>query len=69
MSQASYPVLDFPLVVTVPGFEDGLTFANILAATFLASGQVDDKGGVAIKMLFDPVLFSSICTFKVHSLT
>ena len=52
MPQASYLVLYFPIVVTVTGFEDGLTFSNILAATLLTSGQINYKGGV-LSYLFE----------------
>ena len=53
MSQASYVVL-YPLVVmvTVPGLDDNLSLANILAATLLTSGQINYKGGV-LSYLFE----------------
>ena len=54
MSQASYVVLYFPLVVmvTVPGLDDNLSLANILAATLLTNGQINYKGGV-LSYLFE----------------
>jgi hypothetical protein len=35
MSQASYLVLYFPLVVTVSGFKHGLTFSNVIYIIYL----------------------------------
>ena len=43
VSQAANLVLDFSLMVAMSNFERGLRFANVLALTLLACGQIYEK--------------------------
>jgi hypothetical protein len=65
VSQAANLVLDFSLMVAMSNFERGLRFANVLALTLLACGQIYDERGVTIQLVSDWVSFASISTFKI----
>ena len=68
MAQASNNVLNLPLVIAVPGFELGLAFANILAATIFTCGQINYKGGGTSHVMFDFVCFAGVGAAKVLAL-